>query len=114
MLYGTIVKYLPEKQFGFIRNDVGRDVFFHATAIDSDGPPSEVIPGQPVAYELARKVRQQDERETSGIAPRSNGPRASKVEFIDQLPGGTIEEMDADTRVKRHPKARRKKPSWRR
>ncbi len=49
---GTIVKYFPEKGFGFIRPDDGsRDVFFHVTRL-AEGAPEDLVPNRRVQYDV--------------------------------------------------------------
>lgn len=117
MLYGTIVRYLPAKRFGFIRPDFGPDVFFHVTALGAGQGAPRIVPGQPVQYELApgsaaRSTRRPD-RDDASASPAPLHPQAQRVELIDRIPGGTLGEA-AENPLARHPRARRKKPTWRR
>jgi cold shock CspA family protein len=118
MLYGTIVRWLPAKGFGFIQPDRGPDVFFHISAFGAceAQPPVEI--GRAVKYELEpgtepkrRRPRAADEDEKPAEKPES--PRARLVELIDKIPGA-VAEADERSRVSHHPQARRKKPTWRR
>jgi cold shock CspA family protein len=115
LYYGTIVRFFPDKGFGFIQADFGPDVFFHVSVLSGDGPPPEIELGQPVKYELEpkqpRKPESSDEDE-SGEARKSPPRRRAKiVELLDNPPGGVLEEAE---KTRRHPKARKKKPTWRR
>lgn len=101
MRYGVVRKLSFDRGFGFIQQDRGSDVYFHATVV-VDNAFNRIGPDQPVKYELE---------------PRKEGDepgklRASKVELIDRIPGGIL--RDAPTALaKHHPKARQRKPSWR-
>ncbi len=101
MRYGVVRKLSFDRGFGFIQQDRGSDVYFHATVV-VDNAFNRIGPVQPVKYELE---------------PRKEGDepgklRASKVELIDRIPGGIL--RDAPTSLARHhPKARQRKPSWR-
>ena len=55
MRYGTIVRWDPQKKFGFIRPDRGPDIFFHITALGACTEP-RIEPGQPVKYEIDPKT----------------------------------------------------------
>jgi CspA family cold shock protein len=101
MRYGIVRKLAFDRGFGFIQQDRGSDVYFHATVV-VDNAFNRIGPDQPVKYE---------------IEPRKEGDepgklRASKVELIDRIPGGIL--RDAPTSLaQHHPKARQRKPSWR-
>ena len=120
MRYGTIVKYIPDKMFGFIRPDVGQDIFFHISALDAGETQPEIEVGQAVKYELTPRAkstpkdRSVSDREQTADRSRSEQPRAKVVVLIDKLPGGTLDEVDEGQASSRHPRARKKKPTWRR
>ena len=120
MRYGTIVRYFPEKGFGFIRPDTGADIFFHVTAFGACQALPEIEPGQPVQFELmtreeerllARDTGRNDDRQKSG---KPTLRKAKLVELIDKIPGATLDEKAGKQPAERHPRARKKKPTWRR
>lgn len=120
MRYGTIVSYNDRKGFGFIRPDRGLDIFFHITALGACQSPPRIEVGQPVKYEVDPKTlpkrKSFKDREEDKEKPKEEpeNPRALMVELIDKIPGGFIEEKPNETiKVQHHPKAARKKPSWR-
>ena len=114
MLYGTIIKYFPAKQYGFIRADTGRDVFFHASAIGACQVDPVIEEGQPVKFEMTPKWMEESSREDEkpGGETKKKQRTAMMVELIEKLPGGSVDNSEGEP-IKRHPKARRKKPSWR-
>jgi cold shock CspA family protein len=120
MRYGTVVQYFPAKGFGFIRPDSGPDIFFHITALGACESQLQIEPGQPVKYELVpgteRKFRSRPKRsdEDSTKPEQLVHPRAKLVELIDKIPGAILEEDAHEQHSARHPRARQKKPSWRR
>jgi cold shock CspA family protein len=119
VLYGVIVQWFPAKKFGFIAPDRGPDIFFHISAIGGCQPTFVEI-GQPVKYELepgTEPKRPPRRSRLDGPAPEPEerkSPVAKLVEFIDRIPGAVLEAPDDTSRVAHHPKARRKKPNWRR
>lgn len=125
MRYGIVAIFFEDKGFGFIKPDLGDDVFFHVSAIGACEETPKITLGQPVKFELetrAQAVKREaanpsfrDQRDKPGGGKPGGGKsgrRASLVELIDKLPGGELEDDDT-TRPKRHPKARRKKATWR-
>ncbi len=120
MRYGTVVQYFPDKGYGFIRPDLGPHVFFHFTALGGPGAPPQIRLGQPVRFELApaaeepaRRAPRLGKTDAAGAASRLRAV-ARVVELIDKIPGGTLEDVARQQRPARHPRARRKKPTWRR
>jgi cold shock CspA family protein len=120
MLYGTVAKFFPEKGYGFIRPDFGPDVFFHLTALGACRPCAEIAPGQAVKYELvpgtepktgrrARIRRDEGEKATASVRPQ-----AKLVELIDRIPGAILKSAGTTKPPEHHPRARKKKPTWRR
>ena len=122
MRYGTVVQYFPEKGFGFIRADFGPDIFFHVTALGACQAKPLIAPGQPVKYELMSRsektARVQTTRlavEPSAAADKSRErPQAKMVELIDKIPGAHLEEVAGKQVAVHHPRARQRKPTWRR
>jgi cold shock CspA family protein len=116
MRYGTIVRWDPQKKFGFIRPDRGPDIFFHITALGACTEP-RIEPGQPVKYEIdpktlpKRQKKSEIDEEKPAAAPIA--AKAMMVELIDKIPGAILDQVAEEARVIHHPKARRKKPTWR-
>lgn len=120
MRYGTVIKFFPEKGYGFIRPDAGPlDIFFHISALGACQPEPVIKEGQPVKYELIpgtepkpkRHGKRRDEEEKPAEPPVR--PQAEIVELIDKIPGGQLEESPLSQR-RSHPKSRHRKPTWRR
>ena len=115
MRYGTIIDYFPDKGFGFIRPDVGPDIYFHVTALGACESQPKISPGQPVKYELlAKKPHKLSGRETPAQPRQKERLQAKLVELIDKLPGASLDDVAGSSLPARHPRARRKKPDWRR
>ncbi len=82
MRYGTIVQYFPDKGYGFIRPDVGPNIFFHVTALGACDPPPQIKLGQPVKFELmpntelpARRKPRDDDEPARPPPPRVPKPK---------------------------------------
>lgn len=117
MRYGTVVQYHPARGFGFIRPYFGPDVFFHITALGACKPEPTIEPGQPVKYELIPDTELKPRRApdpTSAKSDEPTRPQAKLVELIDKLPGADLEKQAEKLKSSRHPRARKKKPTWRR
>ncbi len=110
MRYGTIVKYFPDKSFGFIRPDSGKDIFFHSSALDTGETRPVIELGQAVKYEL----KSRREVHAQGCPPGGRRLEASLVVLIAKIPGAKLVECDVIQKSRRHPRARQKKPTWRR
>lgn len=105
MFYGVVKKVSFERGFGFIQPQGGKDVYFHATVVQ-DGQFDHIRPDQPVKYEL-EKV--DPEKRVEG-----QGPRAKQVILIDRVPGAILAPPPPSMAAKHHPRARQRKPTWRR
>ncbi len=118
MRYGTIIQYFADKGYGFIRPDVGPHIFFHITALGGCEPPPTIKLGQPVKFELmsteelqARTGARRGGEESSAHTPPQRA-QAKRVELIDRIPGGSLEDVASRQQPRRHPRARRTKPTW--
>ncbi|HEX4128697.1 MAG TPA: cold shock domain-containing protein [Pirellulales bacterium] len=99
MPLGFIKRLVSEKHFGFITPGADEpDVYFHASAVEADGF-DRLRPGQPVEYDL------DDDPERRGQGLRARAVRRCRSDQI--VPAGPLAPL------RRHPRARRRKPSWR-
>jgi CspA family cold shock protein len=99
MLIGIISRIISEKGIGFITPcDHGGDVFFHYSAVVGEQF-EQLQEGQAVAFDLDRTTRKRDR------------PRAAKVEPCDPKLLGR--RADDEAPPDWHPRARRRKPTWR-
>ena len=100
MPIGTILKIVSDKGIGFIKPcDEGADVFFHYSVVVGEQPFEQLKEGQAVSYDLDRSKEARDR------------PRAAKVAPCDKkLLGAQAEDERLPAR---HPRARRRKPTWR-
>jgi cold shock CspA family protein len=101
MFYG-IIKKTTDRGFGFIGQEGGPDVYFHATQLP-EGEFALLRPDQPVMFELEK--RKADEKPTE-----RRGPRAAKVKLIARMPGGIMETKELTPPP--HRKAKFRKAKW--
>jgi cold shock protein len=109
MLYGIVKHISPDRGFGFIDQDGGRDVYFHAVDI-GDEVFQRLRADQPVMFELAKRDRNADAEEPT----ERKGPRASRIEVIDRIPGGILAAPPQELSPRHHPRAKQRKATWKR
>jgi CspA family cold shock protein len=59
---GTIVRIVAQRGFGFIQEQDGKELFFHATGVTGSIPFDNLQEGQSVEYEKTRDDRGRGER----------------------------------------------------
>ena len=64
---GTVVWWKPERGYGFLRSNQGKDVFCHFSAIETRAHPKNLLQGQVVEFEVAEGPK---------------GPFASRVRVV--------------------------------
>ena len=105
MRIGKVVRIFPAKQFGFLAADnLREDVFFHFSTVPQGDRPDGWETGQEIEFELdeLRRIKEGDlKAKLVRIATR---PQSIKVQEGGLRP----------TAHKHHPKARQRKPTWRR
>ncbi len=67
MSSGTIKKIVPDRGFGFIQAEDGKEYFFHRTGVDSSLNFDSLTGGERVAFEVESSPK---------------GPRANKVRVV--------------------------------
>jgi CspA family cold shock protein len=107
MFYG-IIKSISDRGFGFIEQDNGPDVYFHATDV-GDEIFRQLRLNQPVKFEFVKRKRDENEKPSE-----KKGPRAAKLLLIDRIPGGTLPPPPPELTARHHPKARQRKATWKR
>ncbi|HEY2411256.1 MAG TPA: cold shock domain-containing protein [Pirellulaceae bacterium] len=106
MFYGTIKTIAPDRGFGFIAHEGGKDVYFHAVDI-GDETFRRLTIYQPVKFEFAPRDKNENFAERKG-------PRAAKIELIDRLPGGVMDRPPQELAPHHHPNAKQRKATWKR
>ena len=59
---GTIVRIVAQRGFGFIQEQDGKELFFHATGVTGSTPFDSLQEGQAVAYEKTQDDRGRGDR----------------------------------------------------
>ncbi len=102
-----VIKFVrPDGEFGFIdAEDFREDVFFHKSVWQGEvrGVPRAPMEGAFVEYELDEEYRAKEKKFRAKIVTLTNRPMGKKLSVRD-----TPHLANAH-----HPKARRKRPSWR-
>lgn len=103
MRVGEVVKVLPEKKIGFIRSeDLDEDVFFHFSKVQKVGT-LDLQQGDEVEYEIDELHRIEKVRLQATLVRRSIRPLTLRLAPSDA----------PDLKAHHHPKARRRRPTWR-
>jgi cold shock CspA family protein len=64
-MQGSIVRLVRDRGFGFIKEENGSEIFFHATGVTGATPFDNLSEGQTVTYEKGRDERGRGERATN-------------------------------------------------
>jgi len=59
---GSIVRLVRDRGFGFIRDDRGQEVFFHATGVTGTIPFDNLSEGQQVTFDIEQDTRGRGQR----------------------------------------------------
>lgn len=103
MRVGVVVRVVLDKKFGFIRSeDLKEDVFFHFSKVQKIGT-RPLAEGDEVEYEIDELNRIQKTQLQATLVRRSLRPLTAKIKPSDS----------PKLQVKHHPKARQKRPNWR-
>jgi CspA family cold shock protein len=62
MATGTIVRIVRDRGFGFIKEENGNELFFHATGVTGNTPFDNMSEGETVSYEKGKDERGRGER----------------------------------------------------
>jgi cold shock CspA family protein len=102
MRIGQIIKLVPNRKFGFIRTEHFReDVFFHYSIL-KDLPSRFLEVGQDVEFEINELLRLDEQKLEATVVQPASRSLSNKLE----------EEAMPEFRPAHHPKARRRKPTW--
>ncbi len=104
MRVGIVVKILYDKKFGFIRaENLRNDVLFRFSVVAEEEKPHWWEVGQEVEFDLDELKRMEFKDLEAAKVQRARRPISHKLNEFE-LPGMT---------AAHHPKARRRKPLWR-
>jgi cold shock CspA family protein len=102
MRIGQIITVVSDRKFGFIRTEHFReDVFFHFSSLSGLNPKRLRI-GQDVEFEIDELLRINKQQLEATIVQEPTRPLSHKLE----------EETVPEFKPAHHPKARRRKPTW--
>jgi cold shock CspA family protein len=104
MRIGQIITLVADRKFGFIRTEHFReDVFFHFSTLQGLNPKRLRI-GQDVEFEIDELLRINKQQLEATIVQEPAKPLSHTLQ----------EESVPEFRAAHHPKARRRKPTWKR
>jgi cold shock CspA family protein len=104
MRIGQIITVVSDRKFGFIRSEHFReDVFFHFSSLQGLNPKRLRI-GQDVEFEIDELLRINKQQLEATLVQEPAKPLSHTLEE-ETIPG---------FKAAHHPKARRKKPTWKR
>jgi cold shock CspA family protein len=102
MRIGQIINVIADRKFGFIRTEHFRDdVFFHFSTLKNINPKRLRI-GQEVEFEIDELLRINKQKLEAVLVQEPAEPLSARLE----------EENQSELRAAHHPRARRRKPSW--
>jgi cold shock CspA family protein len=102
MRIGQIINVIADRKFGFIRTEHFRDdVFFHFSTLKNINPKRLRI-GQEVEFEIDELLRINKQKLEAVLVQEPAEPLSARLE----------EENQQELRAAHHPRARRRKPSW--
>lgn len=102
MRIGHIITIIEDRKFGFIRTEHFRDdVFFHFSTL-KDLNAKRLRIGQEVEFEIDELLRLNKQKLEAVIVQEPSQPLSHRLE----------EEFVQEFRAAHHPKARRRKPTW--
>ena len=103
MRVGKVVKVIPNKKIGFIRSvGLHDDVFFHFSIVEKVGT-LDLQDEDEVEFEIDELASIEKSPLRATLVRRSVRPLEMKLQPSDA----------PELRAKHHPKARKKRPSWR-
>ncbi len=101
---GRIKFVEPEGKFGFIdAEDFREDVFFHQSVWESQGPGHRPTVELFVEFELDEEFQAAEKKLRAKVVRQTSRPDGAMLEPT----------VDPHLRAKHHPKARRRRPTWR-
>ncbi len=103
MRIGIVVKVIPEKKIGFIHSeDLYEDVFFHFSKVEKVGT-LDLREGDEVEYAIDELSKIEKQKLQATMVRRSVRPLSMRLKPSDA----------PELKAHHHPKARKRRPSWR-
>jgi cold shock CspA family protein len=103
MRIGKVVKVIPAKKIGFIRSwGLDEDVFFHFSKVEKVGT-ADLQEDEEVEFEIDELARMEKKRLQATLVRRSARQLEMRLKVSDA----------PELHAKHHPKARKRRPTWR-